>query len=133
MAGSFSAEISKFITHCKGNMDKTVRQAVVLTGQGVVMNTPVDTGRLRANWQFGRAFPSSTLDMTDTSGAATIARMAGQSATLRAGDEAWIVNNLPYSGRIEYGYSKIKAPAGMVRVTIANLPTAIESFVRGLQ
>lgn len=133
MAGSFSADISKFITKTDGNIDKALRQTVVLAAQGVVLTTPVLTGRLRANWQFGRVLPGGVVDGVDTSGAATIARMAGQVTNLKAGGECWIVNNMPYAGAIEYGHSSVKAPAGMVRVTLAGLPAAIEQYVRGLQ
>ncbi|MRW82886.1 HK97 gp10 family phage protein [Pseudoduganella sp. FT26W] len=133
MAGSFSADISKFITKAGSNVDKAVRQTVVLAGQGVVMTTPVLTGRLRANWQFGVNMPAGVLDSVDVAGAATIAKMAGQVTSLKAGGECWIVNNLPYAGEIEYGHSSVKAPAGMVRVTLAGLPAAIEQYVRGLQ
>lgn len=134
MAGEFMADLTAFADHFDGNIDKTLRFSVMLTSQGVVLNTPVDSGRLRSNWQFGRVLPpGDTLDTLDTSGAATIARIAGQVTSLKAGGECWIVNNLPYAGRIEYGYSRIKAPAGMVRITLANLPRAIEEYVRGLQ
>lgn len=133
MAGSFSTDISKFITKAGSNVDKALRQTVVLAGQGIVMTTPVLTGRLRANWQFGVNMPAGVADGVDMTGAATIAKMAGQVTSLKAGGECWIVNNLPYAGEIEYGHSSVKAPAGMVRVTLAGLPAAIEQYVRGLQ
>lgn len=133
MAGSFSADISKFITKAGSNVDKALRQTIVLAAQGVVMTSPVLTGRLRANWQFGVTMPGGTLDSVDIGGAATIAKMAGQVTSLKAGGECWIVNNLPYAGEIEYGHSSVKAPSGMVRITLAGLPAAIEQYVRGLQ
>lgn len=133
MAGSFSADISNFITKAGSNIDKALRQTIVLASQGVVMTSPVLTGRLRANWQFGVTAPSGTLEAVDIAGAATIAKIAGQVTSLKAGGECWIVNNLPYAGEIEYGHSSVKAPAGMVRVTLAGLPAAIEQYVRGLQ
>jgi hypothetical protein len=132
MAGAFEADLTKFMEHFDGNIDKTLQYSVVLTSQGVVMNSPVLTGRLRGNWQFGRnSPPSGTLATLDTSGAAAIARIAGQVTSLKAGGDVWVVNNLPYAKRVEYGYSA-KAPQGMVRKTLANLPAAIESFVQGL-
>lgn len=131
MAGSFSADLSRFVQHCGGNLDKAHRIAVVLVAQGVVMGSPVDTGRFRGNWQFGKVVPQGELSTLDTSGAATIARIAGQVTNVKAGGEVWIVNNLPYAGKLEYGYSQ-QAPSGTVRVTLANLPTALENYIRGL-
>lgn len=57
--------------------------------------------------------------------------MAGQVTSVKAGGEVWIVNNLPYAGKLECGYSQ-QAPGGMVRVTLANLPDALEQYTRGL-
>ena len=134
MAGSFSADLSRFILHNQGNIDKTVRQTVVLVSQGVIMQTPVLSGRARANWSFGKsAMPTGTTEATDTSGSATIAKIASQVTSVKAGGSVWLSNNLPYIYRLEYeGYSR-KAPAGFVRKTLANLPAAIESYIRGLQ
>ena len=132
MAGSFSADLTNFIRHTGGNIDKAHRMAIVLVAQGVVMGSPVDTGRFRGNWQFGKVLPQGTLPTLDTSGAAAIARIAGQTVGVKAGGEVWVVNNLPYAGKLEYGYSQ-QAPSGMVRVTLANLPAALENYLRGLQ
>jgi hypothetical protein len=132
MAGGFSADLTKFLRHCDGNIDKAHRMAVVLVAQGTVLGSPVDTGRFRANWQFGRVLPQGALDQVDKSGAAAIARMAGQVTSVKAGGEVWIVNNLPYAGKLEYGYSQ-QAPSGMARITLANLPAALEQYIRGLQ
>lgn len=132
MAGSFTADLTRFMQHTGGNIDKAHRMAVVLVSQGVVMGSPVDTGRFRANWQFGQVVPQGEVSTLDTSGAATIAKIAGQVTSVRAGGSVWVVNNLPYAGKLEYGYSQ-QAPSGMVRITLANLPAALENYVRGLQ
>ena len=131
MAGSFSADLTNFIRHTGGNIDKAHRMAIVLVAQGVVMGSPVDTGRFRGNWQFGKVLPQGVLPTLDTSGAAAIARIAGQTVGVKAGGEVWVVNNLPYAGKLEYGYSQ-QAPSGMVRTTLANLPAALENYIRGL-
>lgn len=130
----FEADLTAFLNHCGGNMDAAVRHAVVLTSQGVVMNTPVLTGRLRGNWQFGEtAMPTGNVGAVDMQGSATIIRIEGQSRGLKAGGSCWVVNNLPYAYRIEYeGYSRTKAPQGMVRITLANLPAALEQYIRDL-
>lgn len=131
MAGNFDLEISRFIERACGNIDEAMRTAAVLVAQGVVSTSPVDTGRFRANWVFGRSLPQGTVDATDISGAATIAKIAGQVTSLKAGGEVWIVNNLPYAGKLEYGSSQ-QAPSGVVRITLANLPAALEQYIRGL-
>lgn len=131
MAGSFTADISRFVERAGGNMDKAVRQTVVLAGQGVVLASPVDTGRFRSNWQFGADFPRGALDTFDKGGGATISKIATESAGTKAGGVVWLVNNLPYAGELEYGHSS-QAPQGVMRITLLNLPHAIEEYCRGL-
>lgn len=132
MAGSFSLDLAKFIAHAEGNIDKALRQTVAIIAQELDARTPRDTGRLVANWQFGKySPPTGIVNSVELSAGAVGNRIAAEAATVKAGGEVWIVNNLPYAGRIEYGYSQ-KSPAGMVRITLANLPTTIESYLRSL-
>lgn len=132
MAGNFSLDLAKFIEHAQGNMDKALRQTVALIAQELDARTPRDTGRLVANWQFGAYSPPAGIVNSVELGAGAVGkRIAAEAATVKAGGEVWIVNNLPYAGRIEYGYSQ-KSPEGMVRITLANLPATIESYLRSL-
>jgi hypothetical protein len=132
MAGNFSLDLAKFIEHAQGNMDKAVRMTVALIAQEIDQRTPRDTGRLVANWQFGKySPPSGIVNGVELAVGAVGKRIAAEAADVKAGGEVWIVNNLPYAGRIEYGYSQ-KSPAGMVRVTLANLPASIDHYLRSL-
>ncbi|KDD51099.1 hypothetical protein L533_2345, partial [Bordetella bronchiseptica OSU553] len=49
---SFTADLGKFVERAKGNVDIATRQATVLLAEGVILKSPVDKGRFRANWQF---------------------------------------------------------------------------------
>jgi len=69
----------------------------------VVRRTPVDTGRLKGNWHIT---PNITL-----------------------GKRVFISNNLPYAQAIEDGHSK-QAPAGMVKVTVAEFLPIVNKAVR---
>lgn len=132
MAGNFTLDITNFIKHAQGNIDKTVRQAVGLIAQELDQRTPRETGRLVANWQFGKySPPTGIINSVEMSVGAVAKRIQAQASSLTAGGECWIVNNMPYAGRIEYGYSQ-KSPEGMVRITLANLPASLEDYVRGL-
>jgi len=85
-------------------------------------------GKLRANWQASVSTPEkSILDIRDTNGANTIAGITKvvQSST---GQNLYLANNLPYAGRIEFGYST-QAPAGMVRVNVAAFQQAIDKAI----
>lgn len=77
-------------------------------------------GRFRGNWQVTLGDPASEpIASIDPSGAITLA--AGQDAlkAVQVGVTIYLVNALPYAERLENGWSK-QAPAGMVRVTVAD-------------
>jgi len=130
----WSVDLGRLAERYKGDMDKTVRAATILAAQKVVMRTPVDTGRLRANWQFqAGSINTSTTDATDQ-GLAVLANMTAQINASPVGGRTYISNSLPYAQRIEYeGWSKVKAPQGMVRISLAEMPAAIDSLVNGRQ
>ena len=87
----------------------------------VVMKSPVDTGRFRANWTVavGRQ-DLSTTEETDKSGTATIAKGSQIILGQKGPAVIWLSNNLPYAQALENGHSK-QAPMGMVALTYNEL------------
>lgn len=87
-------------------------------------------GRFRANWQIGIASPNESIsDAVDPAGGATIGRLTGVAAAVRAGGVIYITNSLPYAIPLERGHSK-QAPQGIVRLTMLDLPAALEASLR---
>lgn len=96
--------------------------------RGVVMRTPVDTGRARSNWHVSLGSPvvierdpyapgeklgigeGANAQATITIGAATIEQAPAIGVI-------YLTNGLPYITRLEHGWSK-QSPAGMVRLTL---------------
>lgn len=101
--------------------NKAVRALALEVTKRIVLRTPVDIGRARGNWNVGIGNPDRTTgNGTDKNGSATIARGA---AVIKAADMEqafFITNSLPYIVPLEDGHSK-QAPAGMVKLTIAEL------------
>ena len=101
-------------------ISKEVRKLGIRIDQGVVIGTPVDTGRARGNWLVGiGTAPAGTRENLDKGGSATI-----QAAITTIGGypvnalpDLWIVNNLPYIGRLNDGWSE-QAPAKFVEAAI---------------
>lgn len=116
---SFALDVRAFVEKAKGNADIVTRKVCVEMLDRIVDRTPVDTGRARANWQTtvgSAAF--SPVDKTDPSGSSAKAAGGAVIASMNLGATVWLSNALPYAQRLEYGSSQ-QAPAGMVRVTVA--------------
>lgn len=116
---TFAKEVADFALKAQGLQDRQVRYLCFDLLKGVVLGTPVDTGRARGNWQASITTPAAgTIDREDKGGGATIA--AAQPAIEKAaGTVFYITNNLPYIERLEFeeNFSK-KKPAGWVRGSI---------------
>lgn len=87
----------------------------------VIRETPVDTGRLRGNWQSALNVPKDDqLQVQDVSGSGSISNAENTLNKLKLGNIFWFTNNLPYARRIEEGWSQ-QAPQGMLRRNVALL------------
>lgn len=118
---TFKLDISKFIDKTSKSADAQVRKVCLDLVTGIVLKTPVDTGRARANWVTSIGSPSDNVtESVDPSGSSTITGSLG-AISKATGNVLWITNNLPYIYRLEFeGWSR-QAPAGMVRVTINDI------------
>lgn len=102
----------------------------------VIVRTPEDTSRARANWGAELNSIPQEFDESkrDPGGQASMERAKAIAAQMRLGSVFVIANSAPYIGRLENGYSQ-QAPAGMRDITVAEFPRivarAIERRVRG--
>lgn len=116
--GAFSDDLAKFEAKTSEKLDLAVRKIALELFSRVILKTPVDTGRARANWQVSiGALPNGTLQLEDKTGQATISAATARTAGVEAGDVIYLSNNLPYAERLEDGYS-LQAPAGMVALSV---------------
>jgi hypothetical protein len=119
MAGSFAIDISKFAAKAKGDTRTIIRKITMEAFKRVILKTPVDTGRARANWSIGEGTTFSIMD-TDKSGTATLRRTSEGVNAWECTGSIFLTNNLAYILPLEYGHSK-QAPGGMVRLTVAEM------------
>ena len=122
---SFTADISRFADKAKLSHDEAVVGVCTkLTGM-VIDKTPFDKGRLRGNWYAEiDIFSSETSETRSESEALADGKAKAQKAS---GKLFTLTNNLPYAHRIEYlSWSKIKAPTGMARISIAEITNALK-------
>lgn len=144
---TFAVDIKKFAEKCGKNADVAVRKVCLDLTSSIILKTPVDTGRARANWQTSIGTPAvgvinyegdagSGTQAPNSSGGSVRAIASSLDAVAKAtGNIFWITNNLPYIASLEYGlynagpntiggFSK-QAPNGMVRISIRELESAL--------
>lgn len=124
---SFASRVQNISTRIGTNADQAVRKVALAVDQTVVMATPVDTGRARANWQVRAGIaPTEVIPpYVEGKGGST----AGQNvqaaldqgkiaiSSAAPGQEIHITNNLPYIGALNNGHSA-QAPAGFVEQAV---------------
>ena len=129
---SFASQLGRFSGKTKRNLDAARRAVAIKLFSAVIMDTPVLTGRLRGNWQTSINSPvTGEIDREDASGAEAIKQVESMVGASKPTDVMYLRNNLPYAYRIEYeGWSKVKAPEGMVRRNVARFRRILNEAVR---
>jgi HK97 gp10 family phage protein len=109
--GSFARRIRKVAADVEPAVDDTLRKVALVANQTVIMATPVDTGRARANWQVSIDTEIDS-EVDDTNANAALQR---NQAVIRGYKNGAIIlqNNVSYIGALNAGTSA-QAPAGFV-------------------
>ena len=127
---SFATDVQRFAVKSEKQVDTTIRAITFALFREVIQRTPVDTGRLKGNWQASVGSPvTGTVTTTDKDGSSTVASMAA--AIGGWGSKTFLTNNLVYAHRIEWdGWSHTKSPQGMVRVSLARINAIVAKAAR---
>lgn len=115
-----------------GDRAETVVRATALgLGESMREKSPVDTGRFKNNWVSSIGAVDQSADAPPSSGGGA-SRVSLQSALAawKPGQTIYITNSLPYAYRLEYDAWSSQAPAGMVRVTVAEFAQTFGRAVR---
>lgn len=119
---SFSNQVRNFRRKAIGGAGRIRRAVAIELLSSVVLDTPVDTGRARGNWQTTTKRPAQgTTERSDSDGGMVVNEIVSQVSD----DVIYMTNNLPYIQRLEEGYSG-QAPAGMVRKNAARIQRIIK-------
>ena len=137
----FLSAFDDYIETVETSYNETFMATALDMFSSIVKLTPVDKGRLRANWQVDiNSMPSGEVSGTDKTGNKAISKANSKIDQFKKGS-IYFANNLPYADVAEYGLwglgegatSKttrdgfsIQAPYGMVRVTLTNFEQALK-------
>lgn len=127
---TFSLDVKAFAEKAEKGADDFISKICLDLLSDIVLNTPVDTGRARANWQCSLNAPASgqVAFSADAGSGITAPKVsAGSTYAIDVGSIVasqaprnifWISNNLPYINRLEFDQWSKQAPSGMVRLAI---------------
>lgn len=114
---SFELDLRQFKEKTMNRNKAIVQKTALEIDRGVVLSTPVDTGRARGGWNVG--INNVNLDDTeqDQSGQKTISENEATIQQAEATDAVFISNNVDYIRFLEEGSSD-QSPNGMVAKTL---------------
>lgn len=127
MVDSFTLDITAFVKDATENIDVVIRKTLFDLFKKIILRTPVDTGCLILNWlaAIGDQPAGFDSELTGTGGDATVSEISSIIDGVHAGDTVYLVNNTPYAIYIENGHSTVKAPQGMVAVSVQEFPNIV--------
>jgi len=121
---TFASQVKINIDASKQDMDRIVRGTLLGIYRDTILDTPVDTGRLRNNWFTTIGRPTAGQRDPKGKGAGdAIANAVNVSRQFPMGSTVFFTNNLPYASTIELGgivNGGIREGRGMLRRAIAN-------------
>lgn len=116
---AFRRDVQSWTKKTMENLDKTRRASALELFRLIILSTPVDNGMLINNWRTQINTPNTgSRQALSTVGADSLQEAQKNLGKLE--DTVFFTNNLPYAYRIEFdGWSRYKAPQGMVRKNVA--------------
>lgn len=121
---NFNGAINAFKIEIKDEAEAMARRVALAVDRQVVMMSPVDTGRFRANWQVSlNVEAGGTVEHIPGVGGSTTAQntqkaldqLGKVTKDYQLGDSIYIVNNVVYGPRLNDGHSK-QAPKNFVQI-----------------
>ena len=111
----------------KDKIDTAIKKSIFWLYSQIVLNTPVRTGRARANWQIDIVESNGIIYDEDKSGSKAIAR--AEQIIISMEGVVFITNNLNYIRKLEHGGSK-QAPQGMVKIAIERYHSIFSELIK---
>tara|TARA_R110001599_G_scaffold339851_1_gene559709 strand:- start:9868 stop:10260 length:393 start_codon:yes stop_codon:yes gene_type:complete len=118
---SFAEDLAKASVLVLQEADEDRKAITIKLFNSVILDTPVDTGRARGNWQCTQNSPApGETDRQDRSGSLAQNEVLEVILSSQTDSAVYLTNNLPYAQKLEFGYSG-QAPEGMVRKNMARI------------
>lgn len=125
---TFALDIRKFKDKFENRARAVLQKTALDIDKGVVLSTPVDTGRARGGWNVGINNANLDQGAQDKSGRKTLAENERTIIRSDAQDTIYISNNVDYIEELEKGSSK-QSPNGMVAKTLIRFQDIVNQGV----
>lgn len=110
-------------------MERGTANALFELSSDIVERTPVDEGFAKGSWTAG--INKTSLAFNDSNGIPT-PQIKAESKRFKLGDTFYLLSNLVYMPKLEYGSSQ-QAPQGMVRRAIDNFQSNLDEAIKNEQ
>lgn len=144
---SFAADLQAVLDRAKDKAVDVVRKTAYDLDKGMVDRAPVDTGRLKSNFQIGIGTINTATGAAP--GSDPLPAAAAALATWKPGQTIWLTNSMPYARVAEFGlygnppgsangpktsggYSS-QAVGGFVRLTVQDFEQVFRKAARSLK
>lgn len=123
MTKSFELQLKEFENMTAEKSELLFKKVCFDLSNSIIMDSPVDSGRLRGNFQPDiNSIQNDVLEIDDKSGSATVAKVSATINKLQLGQYFTLTNNLDYAIHLEFGTAKFgfspKAPKGFIGINV---------------
>jgi hypothetical protein len=142
----FNVDLNRILKKAGDNASGIARKVALELYSKVVSKSPVDSGRLRGNWNVNvnsidtTEYPIDASSLGSMPSGAGLLRSVSALSSFKIGDTIFVTNNMPYVYKLEYGlygdgaktvggYSR-QAPQGFVRITYKEVVSDLENISR---
>jgi hypothetical protein len=128
---SFATEVEQFANEALGRVEKIRRLFIGKLCIAIIDRTPVLSGHLKGNWQASIGAPEmDEVPRQSKEGGFVKQQVLDILAKLKGDETFYFSNNAPYVLVIEYeGHSSVKAPDGMVRISLLEVGQLINQAI----
>lgn len=101
---SFTSDLNRIVKKTNKEIDDLIRAVKIEVFRRVIVNTRVDTGRAKGNWQMTEGSPATgdaeNFDKT-SKGSMNDSTLQEMNSTIEAISISFLTNNLPYIKKLE--------------------------------
>ena len=127
---SLANDLKNIAARRKEDLNEIAQAVTIRVGNQIVLQSPVDQGFFKNNWNSSIGDISYSIDAPENSnGAKSLNGIAETFSIFGTGMVGYFTNSMPYAMRLEYDGWSQQAPNGVVRVNVRKAPRYLREEV----